>query len=250
MNADHVRFADWDAAYVVGALGSADRRLFEAHLQDCDLCRAAIADLAPTIGLLARVGAERAESLLDAPGEGGGLDPATRARLVARGRRDARRRRVLAGAAGIAAAAVLAVAVAFAVTTSVVPAAVPEEVVALQPVVDVPLSATVELTDVAWGTRIEMICDYAPSDDPDCRRSGMAVRARRHRGGRGHQRTVELARRAGIDRASGCRHRPGPRRDRRDRDPRGLGRPGPDAWRARGMRLCRARVRRRARWLG
>ena len=166
MTTDHVRFADWDAAYVVRALGSDDRRLYEAHLDDCHLCRDAIADLAPAIGLLARVGVERAESLLDAPGKGGGLDPETRAKLVARGRRDARRRRVLAWGGGIAAAAVLAVTVAFAVTTSVVPAAVPEEVVALQPVTDVPLSATVELTDVAWGTRIAMVCDYPPSDVP------------------------------------------------------------------------------------
>ena len=166
MSTDHVRFADWDAAYVVRALGSDDRRLYEAHLDDCRICRDAIADLAPAIGLLARVEGDRAESLLDAPGEGSGLDPATRARLVARGRRDARRRRMIAWGGGIAAAAVLAVVVAFAVTTSVVPAAVPEEVVALQPVTDVPLSATVELTDVAWGTRIAMVCDYPPSDDP------------------------------------------------------------------------------------
>jgi hypothetical protein len=166
MSTDHVRFAEWDAAYVVRALGSDDRKLYEAHLDDCRICRDAIADLAPAIGLLARVGVDRAESLLDAPGQGSGLDPATRARLVARGRRYARRRRVIAWGAGITAAAVLAVVVAFAVTTSIVPAAVPEEVVALQPVTDVPLSATVELTDVAWGTRIAMVCEYAPSDDP------------------------------------------------------------------------------------
>lgn len=35
MNADHAQFAEWDAAYVLGALNSADRRLFEAHLEDC-----------------------------------------------------------------------------------------------------------------------------------------------------------------------------------------------------------------------
>ncbi|KAF2413233.1 hypothetical protein B1729_10780 [Microbacterium sp. B35-04] len=166
MSTDHVRFADWDAAYVVRALGSDDRRLYEAHLDECRLCRDAIADLAPAIGLLARVGVDRAESLLDAPGEASGLDPGTRTRVVARGRRDARRRRVIAWGAGIAAAAVLAVVVGFAVTTSVDPVAVPEDVVALQPVTDVPLSATVELTDVAWGTRIAMVCDYPPTDDP------------------------------------------------------------------------------------
>jgi len=165
MSTDHLRFADWDAAYMVRALSSDDRRLYEAHLDECRLCRDAIADLAPALGLLARVGVDRAESLLDPPGDSG-PDPAARARMVARGTRSARHRRMLAWGGGIAAAAVLAVVVAFAVTTSVVPAAVPEDVVALQPVTDVPLSATVELTDVAWGTRIAMVCDYPPTDDP------------------------------------------------------------------------------------
>lgn len=168
MSTDHVRFAEWDAAYVVRALDSDDRRLYEAHLDDCRLCRDAIADLTPVLGLLARVAVERAESLLDAPGATG-PDPAARARMVARGTREARRRRMMAWGGGIAAAAVLALVVAFAVTTSVVPAPAPEEVVALQPVTDVPLSATVELTDVAWGTRIAMVCDYPPSDDPYAR---------------------------------------------------------------------------------
>ena len=40
------------------------------------------------------------------------------------------------------------------------------DVVALQPVADVPLTATVSLTDVAWGTRIEMECRYGTSSDP------------------------------------------------------------------------------------
>ena len=32
MNPDHAHFAEWDAAYVVGALSSAERRQFEEHL--------------------------------------------------------------------------------------------------------------------------------------------------------------------------------------------------------------------------
>lgn len=165
MRTDHVYFADWDAAYLVRALDPADRRTYEAHLDECRLCREAVAELAPTLGLLARVAPDRAESLLDPAGDVG-PDPATRARIVAQGTRDARRRRTLGWIGGLAAAAVVAVVVAFAVTSIVAPVRSADEVVALQPVTDVPLTATVALTEVAWGTRIEMECRYGANPDP------------------------------------------------------------------------------------
>lgn len=168
MTTDHARFADWDAAYLLRSLSVEDRRRYEAHLDECALCRDAVADLAPTLGLLARVAPERAESLLE-PMADAGPDPAARARLVAVGARDARRRRVIAWGGGFAAAAALAVVVAFAVTTAVTPVTPvtpAEAVVALEPVTDVPLTATVELTDVAWGTRIAMVCSYGGEADP------------------------------------------------------------------------------------
>jgi hypothetical protein len=165
MTTDHPRFADWDAAYVVRALSIDDRRRYEAHLESCPVCRDAIADLAPTMGLLARVRPERAEALLE-PSDQGSPDPAARRRMIVRGTRDARRRRVIAWGSGVAAAAAVALVVAFAVTTAVPPAGGPEEVVALDAVTDVPLTAEVELTDVAWGTRIAMTCHYPPSRDP------------------------------------------------------------------------------------
>ncbi|MFB7893882.1 hypothetical protein ACFC1I_16910 [Microbacterium sp. NPDC056044] len=165
MTTDHARFADWDAAYVVRALSVDERRRYETHLDTCAVCRDAIADLAPTMGLLARVLPERAEALLE-PSDQDGPDPAARERMVVRGTRDARRRRLIAWGGGLAAAAAIAVVVAFAVTAAVAPATPPEEVVALQAVTDVPLTAKVELTDVAWGTRIAMVCHYPPSRDP------------------------------------------------------------------------------------
>jgi len=113
MNPDHPRFADWDAAYVVGALSASDRRLYEEHLEDCPQCREALADLAPTLGLLARVSPDRAEALLDgAAGPGGaavsGPDPAGRAQLVAVGTRLTRRRRTVVWGSVVAAAAAVA----------------------------------------------------------------------------------------------------------------------------------------------
>jgi anti-sigma factor RsiW len=167
MNAEHADFADWDAAYVLGALSPADRRAFEAHLEHCDLCRAAIADVAPTIGLLSRVAPERAESMLAPDAVAVAVtderpDAASRARLVALGARRSRRRRGW-WIGGLTAAAAVIVAALIAGATSIVPP-VPAQLVALEPLVDVPVAATVELTEVAWGTRIDMVCSYGESE--------------------------------------------------------------------------------------
>jgi len=166
MNADHARYVEWDAAYVIGALSAADRAEFEAHLAQCPQCRAAIAEIAPTLGLLSRITPERAESLLkvenaEAPA------PEHRARVLSLAAARSRRRR-RAWVAGIAAAAVIVVT---AVAVPVVSAQLrpPSTTIALEQLIDAPLTATVSLTEVAWGTRIDMTCDYgaegeAPAD--------------------------------------------------------------------------------------
>ncbi|EWT04080.1 hypothetical protein N864_16220 [Intrasporangium chromatireducens Q5-1] len=51
------RYAEWDAAYVLGALSSADRRDYEDHLAGCAPCRDAVAELAGMPGLLGAVSA-------------------------------------------------------------------------------------------------------------------------------------------------------------------------------------------------
>ncbi|WP_194411183.1 zf-HC2 domain-containing protein [Microbacterium cremeum] len=88
MNPGHARFADWEAAYLVGALSPSDRRLFEEHLDECAACRDALAELAPTLGLLSRVSPDRAESLLQRPEGAGdvaaGPAPGARSEFVAR----------------------------------------------------------------------------------------------------------------------------------------------------------------------
>lgn len=48
-------YAEWDAAYVLGALSSDERREFEDHLSACSVCQAAVADFAGLPGLLGRV---------------------------------------------------------------------------------------------------------------------------------------------------------------------------------------------------
>ena len=51
----HDDYADWDAAYVLGALPVAERREYETHLAGCAACRAAVAELAGMPGLLAQL---------------------------------------------------------------------------------------------------------------------------------------------------------------------------------------------------
>lgn len=174
MNPDHVHFADWDAAYVLGALSSADRRRFEEHVQDCRACQAVLAELAPMPGLLARVSRDRAMTMLES-GMADAPDPGGRVRIVERGERearDARRRRRTWWTTGIAAALALVVVVSVAVATAIVPGPRAGTIVALEPLVDAPITATVELTDVAWGTRIRMECRYAGGPSPGAATGG------------------------------------------------------------------------------
>lgn len=173
MSAEHDRFADWDAAYLLGALPPSERRLFEEHLAQCRTCRAAVAEIAPTLGLLARVAPDRAESMLAEQGtgvervaKGPGPGDAGRDRLIRTARSSARSHDgwwvgALAAVAAVVVAAVVGVA------TWIVPPAVPGAVIALQPLVDAPLAATVQLSAVPWGTSIDMSCRYGPDlDDP------------------------------------------------------------------------------------
>ncbi|WES64977.1 zf-HC2 domain-containing protein [Microbacter sp. GSS18] len=156
MNEDHPRFAQWDAAYVLGALSPADRRLFEAHLEQCAVCRGSIGEIAPTLGLLSRLTRDQAEAIPDEAGP----DESARGRFVARAAQQARRRRALARSSVMAAAAAVVVFVVLAVAIAIVPALRGIQVVALEPVAAVPVTATVELVDAAWGTRIEVECSY------------------------------------------------------------------------------------------
>lgn len=152
----HAHYAEWDAAYVLGALSPAERREFELHLETCDRCRASIAELAPIPGLLARIDPATAEQLAE-PDE---HDELGAQRLVARVRADgARRARVrTAIVASLSAAAVV-------VGIAVVPASLGAyqphpQPVAMQAVGDAAVSAQVTLTPVAWGTRIDLHCSY------------------------------------------------------------------------------------------
>lgn len=160
MSVDHERLSMWDGAYVLGALNAPDRAEFEAHLSDCAECRAAVADLAPTAGLLSRVSADRARAVgaTTGPVPIAAPDPSLRGRVVeAARRRRARRATAWTLAASIALIAV-AVPAGIAVTNAVSSSS--GAVYALDDVAGAPIEASVKLTSVPWGTRIDLVCEY------------------------------------------------------------------------------------------
>jgi hypothetical protein len=167
---DH--FAEWDAAYLIGALSPADRAAYEDHLDGCAECRAAVADLAPTIGLLSRV---RADALVD-QAVPAAVPPVARLAFIERARGAERRRRRLWLGLALAAAVVIIAAIALPLTLGEVfepgtPEAVPTATAspslppaeAMQPLTKAPLTASVRLQGVAWGTKIDLSCRYAPT---------------------------------------------------------------------------------------
>jgi hypothetical protein len=160
----HPRYAEWDAAYVLGSLSPADRREFETHLEECKACRAAVAELSALPGLLGRLDSARAFAVLE-PDEDAGPPPAD---LVARIRSHDRTRRIrrgLVSAGAVAAAAALATVLTLAVPAIISPADQPSATVTLVATsADVPVEATAELSRADWGTSIRMTCTWHPID--------------------------------------------------------------------------------------
>lgn len=156
----------WDGSYVLGSLSPAERREFEAHLDGCKYCSRAVRDLAGLPGLLGRIGPEVFEESEPEP------VPET---LLPRLSRAVRRRQVRRTwlTAGIAAAAAVVV------TTGGVlvldssngssspeasPSSAPSVVVPVgRPLTNIsqdPMAASVALTPVAWGTKLDLTCSY------------------------------------------------------------------------------------------
>lgn len=167
---EHDEFAEWDAAYVLGALSTSDRAAYEQHLADCRECAESVRALAVIPGLLGKVPAEDVPDELTEP-----LPPD----LLARTRSAAddefsrfrRRRRRLVSVLAVAASAVLIAAglTVGGVIWSQRDTAPPGVTVAMQQVRTNPLSATLTLRDRPWGTEVDMKCAYATSTEWDGR---------------------------------------------------------------------------------
>ena len=151
-----------DGAYVLGALGPAERAAFESHLPRCATCRESVAALAVLPGLLGRLDAATAVPAVPAP-----ASVLQRTLAAARDRRRAEpRRRVRFAFAGGLAAMVLAVGVGFGVhvVDGTVPASTP--LAEMRPASGrTDVSAEVGLAATEGGTRVDMTCRYAAGRD-------------------------------------------------------------------------------------
>jgi hypothetical protein len=176
-------FAHDDGAYVLGALSPAERQEFERHLAGCTDCARSVRELAGLPGLLGRVG----EDVLLAPPAPEPV-PETLLPALVREVRRSRRRRAWAtaglAAASVAAVAAVSVAASSALTGDGTPTAGPTAPVPVStapstgpsapstgdpavprtmvPVGNAPVRATVSFTSVDWGTRLDVVCTYAP----------------------------------------------------------------------------------------
>jgi hypothetical protein len=154
-------FGHDDAAYVLGALGPAERRAFEEHLVDCAACTRAVRDLAGLPGLLAQVDESAFTGLEDSLPVPDTLLP----QLQARVRRQRRRTRLLtiAVAAAVALLVPMLLGLFFIDSGPTLPPAAAQTMTQID---QHQISATVSLQQVAWGTRMHLTCTYAPEDEP------------------------------------------------------------------------------------
>jgi Putative zinc-finger len=182
MNAIPDKFAQWDAAYVLGALSPAERREFEEHLASCQPCRAAVSELAGLPGLLAQVSPADAAMLslaVDNHVESGEASTSsdTEVELVESGPpasllpkmlkvARSRRRRMVAAVAGIAAAMLLVIGGVVAATGLLPLRPESPQRVAFSPVVPSAITAVADVIPGEDGTQINVECVYAEVNDP------------------------------------------------------------------------------------
>ena len=152
----------WDGSYVLGSLSPVERREYEAHLDGCRTCSRAVRDLAGLPGLLSRIGPDVFDASEPEP-----VPETLLPRLSRAVRRQQHRRTWLTAAAAAAAAAVVTVGgvVAFDHPSTSSTATPPPVVFTAPPqlmtqVGTDPMIASVSLTPVAWGTRLDLTCSY------------------------------------------------------------------------------------------
>ncbi|MDH6197813.1 hypothetical protein M2272_004469 [Mycobacterium frederiksbergense] len=158
------RYRTWDAAYVLGALSSYERREYEAHLGTCERCRAGIAELSGMPALLAMLELDDVLALEDEQ-----PDPPLRPEVLQSvldkvSWRRRRSRWVTSAAVGLA-AALLAVGVVVGIRPEVFGLRNGTEqqsaqMLAMTKVADTTINASIAMSSYSWGTRIDMACSY------------------------------------------------------------------------------------------
>lgn len=164
-------YRDWDAAYVLGALSTDERREFERHLTNCDGCKSAVAELAGMPGLLMKIDATTAEALASTPDSENvfalPLAPIQSLALAAIKRKSVLRRKVAAGMA-IAASVVMVIGliVGVNISSSSNPGSTQDSVattgtkIAMVPIGTNAMVVNMHVTKKAWGTQFSWNCVY------------------------------------------------------------------------------------------
>lgn len=156
--------AEWDAAYVLGALSLEDRRTYEGYLAANPARATELTELAGMPGILNALSRDEAVALTDLAGaplsESRPDNVASLAHAAAK-RQQRSRRTWLAAAVASAAALLIAGAV---VGATVFPqSSAPTQTVAMQamqPTPRVGLTAQLAVTEKKWGTELNWACQY------------------------------------------------------------------------------------------
>jgi hypothetical protein len=173
-NEDVDPFREWDAAYVLGALNSEDRRLFERHLANCDACTSAVGNFAGIPGFLSKITAEQAVELADAASSTQGANSSHNSNSIQRLaslaiKRKQQSRRKFVSSMAIAASFVMAIGIGIGVgirtsnahsNGGVTQISLGTKVVmtSLKPQI---MTVDLHVSDKRWGTQIHWNCNYA-----------------------------------------------------------------------------------------
>ncbi|WP_123025144.1 hypothetical protein [Mycolicibacterium stellerae] len=156
--------AQWDAAYVLGALSRQDRRDFEVYLAVNPERAAALTELAGLPGVLNRLSRDEAIALTEQPADAA-VDPRSRdlmpslASVAAKRHRRSRRSMLAAGVAAAAVVAIGAGVIGADAFSGPGPQAAGPAYAAMQPM-KIGLNAALAVTEKKWGTRLDWTCEY------------------------------------------------------------------------------------------
>jgi anti-sigma-K factor RskA len=150
-------FLHSDAAYILGALSDTERRAFEEHLRTCAECRKRVEEMRPVASLLADL---TADDLADPLPSDSRVPDTLLPRLLREVSRRRRRRWITAGIGSLTAAAVAIVLV---LSTTSGDSGKPVPAVAMTALTPSSLHATAAVSQLSWGTRIALACDYDSS---------------------------------------------------------------------------------------
>lgn len=157
-------YAHLDGPFVLGSLSAAERAEYERHLAGCEACSAGVRDIAGLPGLMGRVPLE----VLEPAGEDEPPPETLLPALVAEVRRTRRRTVRTVALAAAAAAAVIAGTVGVVTLsddddppTASPPASAPTTAPSQQMESVTPgVTGWVSLTEMPWGTRLDLTCTY------------------------------------------------------------------------------------------